>query len=184
MLVAGALLAGCGGDDEKGRLSEAARATTTTTAPKPPPPSEPDVTQKAEPSGPTQAEIGIDYRIRIDRFIKHYRGQRKSLIKRLKAAQTPGAFIAACKKYKRYLNKTAHTLSVMKPPRAVRSYHHRLIVIIRRFNGHMSIAIGAVEQHNLPKFRRFQTVADRDYDKAEKAGVTIDKRLAQLIENG
>ena len=72
----------------------------------------------------------------------------------------------------------------MKPPRTVRPYHRRLIVIIRRLNGHLSIAIGAVKQHNLSKFRRFQTVVNRDLDKGEKAGVTIDNRLVKLIENG
>jgi len=166
----GALVGGCGGDDSDGTAAidepvqkRAANATAGLTKP-----------------GPTLTDVAIDYQRRVDRFARKYRSQRRTLIKWFKAAKTPAAYIVVAKKYKRYLNRSAHSLSKMKPPRPIRRYHHRLIVIIRRLNGHMSIAIGAVKQLNLRKLNRFETLIDRDIDKGDKAAKTIDDRLYEL----
>jgi hypothetical protein len=169
--MTGALVAGCGGDDSERKAEIEApvqkRATSATTS--------------LHKPGPTLADVAIDYQKRVERFAKKYRSQRKTLIKGFKNAKTPAAYITVAKKYKRYLNRSAHTLSVMKPPRPVGRYHRRLIVIIRRLNGHMSIAIGGVKQLNLRKLRRVEVLVDRDIDKGGKAAETIDDRMRELI---
>jgi hypothetical protein len=173
VLMMGALVGGCGGDDPdpKADVTERVqkRATSAATG-----------VDKRQPAGPSQADLALDYQRRVERFSKKYRSQRKTLIHGFKNAKTPAAYIAVAKKYKRYLNRSAHSLAVMKPPRPVRRYHQRLIVIIRRLNGHMSIAIGGVKQLNLQKLNRFDMLINRDIEKGDKAAKTIDRRMREL----
>jgi hypothetical protein len=195
--IAGALLAGCGESDDEAtdqakapkqeQTSSTTTATDTTPAPESttttgPATTEPDVPD--EPAEPTQQEIAIKYSKRIRKFNKKYRAQGKALVKGFKRAQTPEQLIAVSKKYKRYLNRAAHTLAVMKPPRLIRPYHHRFIVIVRRTNGHMSIGIGSIKQRSITKLRRFETLIDRDIKKGDKAAETIDNRMEKVLLDG
>jgi hypothetical protein len=193
LLILGSLLVACGEDDDKKQTEPVAKAIESmkTTPPEtgeqtPPAPTEPDV-----PDGPSPEEIAeqeeferaLDYSKRVKKFNQKYRSQNKTLEREIKRATSPAGFIAAAKKYKRYLNRTAHTLRKMKPPPQVRTYHHRMVTLVRRANGHVSIVIGGVRQLNLEKIRKFETLFNRDVVKIEKATDTINTRMRRLYKD-
>src|SRR3954447_19844724 len=122
-LLAVTVLAACGGDGDTGRASavqETQKANASAPAQR-----QLDTREPAQPKGPSQIELAIVYRAKLYKLDKKFDREERRLSARFKHATTPASYIRACRIFKGELNKLAHRLSVLMPPRRVREYHRR-----------------------------------------------------------